>query len=95
MSCMKIIICYRFEIDCEIMMAILENIGIPTSIHEAPLGSKKEEWMKTMKYKMRSMNINLVWDVIGIPKDRKTIGIEFSTLKKMQMNQSRGIRYTL
>ena len=46
----------------------------PNSVIEALSSPKRNEWLKAMKEELESMKTNKVWDLVELPKERKTIG---------------------
>jgi hypothetical protein len=51
--------------------------GDPTSFEEAMRSVHSSEWLEAMKDEIKSMSINDVWDLEGIPKGAKTVGYKW------------------
>ena len=46
----------------------------PKTIQEALFGPTSKEWIKEMEEEMNSMKSNQDWDLVDLPRSRKTIG---------------------
>ena len=46
----------------------------PKNINEALSGPKAKKWIKAMEEKIKSMNVNQVWDLVDLPSGRRSIG---------------------
>ena len=46
----------------------------PTTLKEALSSSDKSKWVDAMEKEMESLHTNKVWDLVELPKDRKTVG---------------------
>ena len=60
----------------------LENTA-PSSVREAMSGPNKEQWHSAMEREMESLLENEVWDLVKLPKGRKTIGSMWVFKEKM------------
>ena len=49
----------------------------PMTVKEAISSSEKDEWINAMENEMRSIETNKVWDLVKLPKDKKTIGCKW------------------
>ena len=55
----------------------------PTSFEEAKRSDHSSKWLETMEDKMKSTNVNKVWDLKIIPKEAKTIGCKWAYKTKL------------
>ena len=46
----------------------------PASIEDVLQSPKKDKWMNAMEQEMKSLKENEVWELVELPKDRKTVG---------------------
>ena len=46
----------------------------PASFDDVLQSSKKDKWMNAMEQEMKSLKENEVWEMVELPKDRKTVG---------------------
>ena len=46
----------------------------PTTVKEAMSSSEKDKWIVAMEKEMRYIETNEVWDLVKLPKNKKTIG---------------------
>ena len=51
-----------------------EVLNEPTSMTEALASPERAKWMDAMDKEMDSLHMNDVWDLVKLPKDRKTVG---------------------
>jgi len=51
--------------------------GDPTSFEEAMRSAHSSEWLEAMQDEMRSMDTNVVWDLVTISKEAKTVGCKW------------------
>ena len=58
-------------------VALTVNDDEPLCYQEAVEGSKSEKWKEAMKEKMMALDKNDTWDLVELPKDRKTVGCKW------------------
>ena len=46
----------------------------PASFDDVLQSSKRDKWMNAMEQEMKSLKENEVWEMVELPKDRKTVG---------------------
>ena len=51
-----------------------EQSSEPTTIEEATACSEKSQWMQAMETEIKSLKQNDVWELVQLPKGRKTVG---------------------
>ena len=49
----------------------------PANIEEALQSPKRDKWMNAMEQEMKSLEENEVWELVKLPKDRKTVGCKW------------------
>jgi hypothetical protein len=49
----------------------------PSCYQEAVKGSNSDKWKEAMKNEMKSLERNATWDMVKIPRDRKTVGCKW------------------
>ena len=60
--------------------------GDPASYEEAMRSVYSLEWLEAMKYEMKSMNSNGVWNLEDIPKGAKIVGCKWVYKTKRDSN---------
>ena len=40
-------------------------------------GSNSDKWKKTMKDEMKALERNVTWDLVELPRDKKTVGCKW------------------
>ena len=55
-------------------VALTATADEPLCYQEAVEGSKSEKWKEAMKDEMMALGKNGTWDLVKLPKDRKTVG---------------------
>eukprot|EP00253_Pinus_taeda_P011137 PITA_11137 len=58
-------------------IALTANDDEPLCYQEAVEGSKSEKWKEAMKDEMMALIKNGTWDLVELPKDRKTVGCKW------------------
>lgn len=58
-------------------VALTTNNDEPLCYQEAVQGSKSEKWKEVMKDEMMALDKNDTWDLVELPKDRKTMGCKW------------------
>jgi len=49
----------------------------PANIEDALQSPKRDKWMNAMDQEMKSLEENEVWELVKLPKDRKTVGCKW------------------
>ena len=73
-SSRQIIPRWQFEIEREVHIVTQYDDVEPKLVQEALTCLTKDEWRKTMKEELESMQNNQVWDLVDLPSNRKAIG---------------------
>jgi hypothetical protein len=55
-------------------VSLSTNDDEPSCYHEAMKGSNSDKWKEAMKDEMKALERNATWDLVEIPRDRKTVG---------------------
>ena len=58
-------------------VSLTANDDEPLCYQEAVEGSKSEKWKEAMKDEMMALVKNGTWDLVELPKDRKTMGCKW------------------
>jgi len=58
-------------------VTLTANDDEPLCYQEVAEGSKSEKWKEAMKDKMMALDKNDTWDLVELPKDRKTVGCKW------------------
>eukprot|EP00253_Pinus_taeda_P011180 PITA_11180 len=69
-------------------VAFTTNDDEPLCYQEAIEGSKSDKWKASMKYEMMALGKNGTWDLVELPKDRKTIGCKWVFKLKRGVNDT-------
>ena len=59
------------------LVSLTTNDDEPLCYQEAVEGSKSEKWKEAMKGEMMELVKNATWDLVELPKDRKTVGCKW------------------
>ena len=65
---------YRSDGISQALLVDLQEDDEPRNVSEAFSCPAKGEWIKAMEEEMASMRSNHVWELVDLPKGRKTIG---------------------
>ena len=60
----------------------------PTSVEEAMRSDHSSKWLEAMEDEMKSMNVNIVWDMEIIPKGAKTVGCKWVYRTKLDSQRN-------
>eukprot|EP00253_Pinus_taeda_P029577 PITA_29577 len=69
-------------------VALTANNDEPLCYQEAVEGSKSEKWKEAMKDEMMALDKNGTWDLVELPKDRKTMGCKWVFKLKMGVDDT-------
>eukprot|EP00253_Pinus_taeda_P033931 PITA_33931 len=69
-------------------VAFTANDDEPLCYQEAVEGSKSEHWKAAMKDEMMALGKNGTWDLVELPKDRKTVGCKWVFKLKRGVNDT-------
>eukprot|EP00253_Pinus_taeda_P004912 PITA_04912 len=69
-------------------VAFTANDDEPLCYQEAVEGSKSEQWKAAMKDEMMALGKNGTWDLVELPKDRKTVGCKWVFKLKWGVNDT-------
>ena len=59
------------------MLDLTTNDDEPLCYQEAIEGSNSDKWKEDMKDEMKALDKNATWDLVELPKDRKTVGCKW------------------
>ena len=69
-----------------VRVTVADTSGDPTSLKEALASSDKTKWVNAMEKEMESLHVNEVWDLVELPKDKKTVGSKWVFKTKRSAN---------
>eukprot|EP00253_Pinus_taeda_P021368 PITA_21368 len=69
-------------------VAFTANENEPLCYQEAVEGSKSEKWKAAMKDEMMALGKNGTWDLVELPKDKKTVGCKWVFKLKRGVNDT-------
>ena len=58
-------------------VSLSTNDDEPSCYQEAIKGSNSDKWKEAMKDEMKALERNATWDLVEIPRDRKTVGCKW------------------
>lgn len=67
---------------------MLLNNDEPLIYVKAMMGSNSEKWLGVMRSELKSMDVNQVWNMVGLPKGVKTIECKWIFKKKINMDEN-------
>ena len=74
--------------DYVISVAFTANDDEPLCYQEAIEGSNNDKWKAAMKDEMMALGKNGTWDLVELPKDRKTVGCKWVFKLKRGVNDT-------
>ena len=60
----------------------------PVTVKEAMSSSEREKWKDAMDKEIRSIKANEVWELVELPKGKKTIGCKWVYKRKVGIDES-------